>query len=170
MRIEPPPILLTKEHKEVEHSSHILKVKTRRNLASATLETYRFKMAVFKKVQPEELLGFLKNFKKAIDGTGTTTVAGWINHLHTMLRGGKLQEFDELASNNNGTTNTHLKQIQEDLLGYFFPINALSKQNRAIHRGMSKPRALPMKIFAARLTELNNYFPLFPGSDNSRKM
>ena len=41
----------------------------RLNPASATSETYNFKMAVFERCQPEELPAFLNNFKKSIDGT-----------------------------------------------------------------------------------------------------
>ena len=35
---------------------------------------------------------------------------------------------------------------------------------------MRKTQQLPFKIFAAQLTELNNYLPLFPGSSNTNKM
>ena len=35
-----------------------------------------------------KLLGLLKNLKKAIDRTGTTTVAGQMNFLRTIIRGG----------------------------------------------------------------------------------
>ena len=51
----------------------------RKNLASAAYKNYEFKMAVFKNGQPEELIRLLKNFKKAIDRTGTTTLSGWVN-------------------------------------------------------------------------------------------
>ena len=37
-------------------------------------ETYKFKMNVFENIQPEELHGFLKNFERSIDSTGTTTI------------------------------------------------------------------------------------------------
>ena len=72
-------------------------------------------MAVFENGQPEELLGFLKNFRKAIDGTGTTAVARRINYLRTILCGEALWEFDGLTSQNNGTTNAYLKEIQQGL-------------------------------------------------------
>ena len=68
-------------------------------------------MDVFQNRQPEELLGLLKNLKKAIDRTGTTTVAGQVNYVRTMLRGGALQEFNDLASQNSGTMNANLKEF-----------------------------------------------------------
>ena len=67
-----------------------------------------------------------------IDGTGTTTLSGRINYLRTMLRGQSLKEFDKLHSQYGGATKKYLNLIQEGLLEYFFPINALSKQNRAV--------------------------------------
>ena len=38
----------------------------------ATSEIYNNKMSSFKDVQPEKFLTLLKNFRIAIDGTGTT--------------------------------------------------------------------------------------------------
>ena len=35
---------------------------------------------------------------------------------------------------------------------------------------MRKPLDIQFKIFAARLTELNNYLPIFPGSSADKKM
>ena len=61
----------------------------------------------------------MKNFKTAVDGTGTTLVAGKINYLRTLLHGESLQEFDKLASHNTGTSNAHLKFIQEGLFVFF---------------------------------------------------
>ena len=52
----------------------------------------------------------------------------------------------------------------------FFSINVLSKQKRAMHRNMCKPRDIPFKSFTAHLTELNNYLPLFPVSSAAKKM
>ena len=39
-----------------------------------------------------------------------------------------------------------------------------------MRRAMRKPWYLPFKIFAARLTELNNYIPLFARSSVTNKM
>ena len=46
------------------------------------------------------------------------SVSGRINYLRNMLRGESLQELYELASQDNGTENAHLKFIQEVLLRY----------------------------------------------------
>ena len=87
-----------------------------------------------------------------------------------MLHGQALREFDELQSQYGGATNNHLKLIHEGLLEYFFPINALSKKNCTIRHAMCKNRSMTFKSFLARLTETNNFLPLFPVSEASKKM
>ena len=62
-----------------------------RNSESTMYKTHEFNMALSENVRPEELLGFLKNFKKSICGTGATNVAIHINCLHTILCGEKLR-------------------------------------------------------------------------------
>ena len=68
------------------------------------------------------------------------------------------------------TTNWYLKLIQEGLLGYPPPINALTKQKRVMRCAMRKPQDLLFKRFSSRLTELNDYLPLSPGSSAAKKM
>ena len=111
----------------------------------------------------------MKNFKRAVDGTRTTTAAGNIYYLHTLLLGESLLEFDKLARQNAGTKNIHLKFIQE-AYSFFSHMNALSKQKRAMRRIMRKPRDIPFKRFTTRLTELNHYLPLFPGYSATKKI
>ena len=59
----------------------------RQNPSNVTSETYELKIVTFENGQPEEFLQLMKNFKRAVDGTETTTTAGKINYLRTMLRG-----------------------------------------------------------------------------------
>ena len=54
---------------------------------SAASETYEFTIHVFENSQLEELLGFLKNFKKTTDRKNTAMVTGKISYLRTILRG-----------------------------------------------------------------------------------
>ena len=133
----------------------------RRKPDLAASDMNELKMATFKDGQPEEFLALLNNLKITINGTGNTPVEVQMNYLCTMLCEEALREFEELSSQNNGTKIAHLKHITEVLLGYFSRINALSKQKCAMLRVMCKLRDLPFKSFAKRLTELNNYLPLF---------
>ena len=127
-------------------------------------------MNTFNDGQQEEFLSLLRNFKIAINGTGTTTPSVRITYLRTMLSGQALREFSELQSKYIGTTNNHLKLIQEGLLECLFPINAISKKKRTMRRVMRKPQSMTFKHFASRLTKINNFLPIFPVSDTSKKM
>ena len=138
-RIEPLLISLVKLEVDDDCTTHIIKVKMRRNTSSAASEMYNVNMNTFDDGQPEEFLSLLRKFKIATDVTRTTTPYGQINYLRTMLRGKALQEFDERKSQYGGETNTHLKLIQDFLLEYFFPINALSKKKSAMRRAICKP-------------------------------
>ena len=75
-----------------------------------------------------------------------------------------------MASYNSGTTNTHFKEIQEGLLDLLFPMNYLRKKYISMHNFMKKPCAQTMKRLTGRPTEINTYLPLFPGSNDSKKM
>ena len=74
-------------------------------------------MATFENERPEDSLPLFKNFRIAIDRTGTKDISGRNNYIHMIIHGEELREFNEFVSHNNGTENTHLKQIQEGLLG-----------------------------------------------------
>ena len=60
----------------------------------------------------------MKNSKTAIDGAGEALLK--INYLRTLLLGEALQELDKLAIKDTGTSNAHLKFVQEVLIGVFF--------------------------------------------------
>ena len=149
-RIKSSPILIIKKETGDVSNCDIIKIKMHRNLSDADSEMYELKIATFEIGQPEEFLALIKNFKTAIDGTGTMLAAVRMNYLLNLLRGEELLYFDKLASQNTGTNNAHLKFIQEGLLGFF--INALSKQKRVMRRAMRKPHEILFKCFADRLT------------------
>ena len=116
-RIDPPPIPLIKATNRNTEETNIIKVKIRQDPASATSETYELKVQTFKNGKPEEFLQMMKDFKTAVDGTGTNTI----------LHGEALREFDAITGQVRSTNNTHLKKIKEGLLSYFPPLNAPNK-------------------------------------------
>ena len=86
-RIDPIPIQLINVEPKEELASNTIKVKMRRNPAMDTSETYNINMYKFEVYQPEEFLALLKNFRVAIDGTGTTSPPGQMIYLHNMVLG-----------------------------------------------------------------------------------
>ena len=87
-----------------------------------------------------------------------------------MLHVSRLRQFYELSLQGN-ITNNHLKHITEGLLlSTPPPPNALSKQKRAMRRIICKPCNMPFKRFMEKLTEINNFLPILPGSEATKKM
>ena len=70
----------------------------------------------------------IKDLKTATDGTGTMYDTVKIHFLCNMLRREALRQLDNLAGQFGSTTNGYLRFIKEGLLGYFPPINVLTKQ------------------------------------------
>ena len=68
------------------------------------------------------------------------------------------------------TFNNHLRIIIKGLLEYFFPVNALSNQKRAMRHIIRKPRDMSFNRFTAQQTEINKFLPVFPGSDTTKKI
>ena len=136
--IDPPPIPFTKKEDMDEHQTNIIKVKRQHNPLSATLKTYELQTNILENGQPEELIMILKNFKKEIVGTGTNAVYVCIRYLQTVLHGEDPREFDDLVSQNSGTTNTRPKEIQDDLMLYLPPLNEVSKYMHTMHHAMQK--------------------------------
>ena len=94
----------------------------------------------------------MKNFKTAIDRTGTTTVTRTIKYIRTLISGEALREFDELASQVTGTKKALLNSTKEGFLGYSTRINAIYNQKCTICRAMRKPQDPPFKLFTSQLT------------------
>ena len=55
-----------------------------------------------------------------------------------------------------------MKNIKS-LAHYFFPVNFLSKQKRAMRCEMEKPRVITVRRYAARIIDINEYLVSFPG-------
>ena len=108
-----------KEPKEV-NKYVIIKINLHQNTSDADSETYEPNIVNFEHGQLEEFLQLMNNFKRAVDGTGTTKVEGKVTYICTLLSGEELQEFYKIAIQNTGTSNAHLKFIQEGILGFFF--------------------------------------------------
>ena len=69
-----------------------------------------------------------------------------------------------------GTETLNVDYSIRGLSQYFFPINSLSEQKRAMRRGMKKTRCLATGPYAARLIDINEYFISFPGATLSDKI
>ena len=111
-----------------------------------------------------------KDFKTNIDRTGTTSALG--KNLIYTYNVSRLSSERILSHRRSDWKHEQYtsKTNQGEFTQLLSPLNAINKQKRAMRRAMRKPRDLQFKRFAARLTELNNYFPLLLGSRAAKKM
>ena len=92
-----------------------------------------------------------------------------IQYFRTLVRVKALRRLETFSSEVGSTNSEHLKSI---ILGsgiYFFPVNALSKQKRAMRRGMSKSCILNVRCYTACMIDINEYLAVFPGAKASEK-
>ena len=64
----------------------------------------------------------------------------------------------------------HLNQVILGSGTYFPPVNALSKQKRAMRHRMSKTCELKVTCYDAFIIDINEYLGSFPGSNKSDKI
>ena len=105
---------------------------------SITLELYEFKMSLFDHGKPEEFLLFIRNFNTTLAVTRTVDIDVKIHYLCTLPHGEAFSQFDLLSTDMENTETLNVDYYIKGLALYFPPLNFLSKQRRAMRRGMKK--------------------------------
>ena len=73
-------------------------VKLLSNTESENFETYEVKLALFKNGEPEELLIFIRDFRKTLKYMRLIKNIRLSQYLHTLLQGQALLKFDSFGS------------------------------------------------------------------------
>ena len=89
-----------------------------------------------------------------LEASGMLAANKNIQYLHILVRGEVLHQFDTLSSEVGFTNSENLKNIILGLGTYFFPVNALSKQKRAMRRVINKQKILKVRRYNACMIEL----------------
>ena len=118
-------------------------------------------MALFDNGNMEEFLLFVQNFQMTLEASGELTSSANIQYICTLLHGEALSKLDTLSVKVVIMTTANLNRIILGLGAQFYSINVLSKQERAMHRGMRKPRKLKVRRYAACISELDEYTTSF---------
>ena len=96
------------------------------------------KMALSDNGGPEEFLLSIRKFKMTLKSSVTISANAKLQCLHNLLCGYSLSQFDNFCAQLFTTTMAHLNRVILGLGTYFPPVNALSKKNPAMCRGMRK--------------------------------
>ena len=95
-------------------------------------------MSLFGNGNLEEFLLFVRNFNMNLAASGTLEAGVKYQYLLTLVCGKALRQFDLLSTDIEGTHTLNIDYIIKVLAHYFYPVNFLSKQKLAMHRGMKK--------------------------------
>ena len=113
----------------------------------------------------------MRNFKMLPKALGTITANVELKYLCMLLRGKALYQFDTQCAQVGSTTISYLNRFILGLgMYFFFPVNNLSKQECAMRQGVSKPRELKVRRYAAHLIDINDYLATFPEAKESNNI
>ena len=118
-------------------------------------------MVLFDNIRPEEFLLFVENFKITL-ALGTVSDNVKIQYICVILCVEALLQFDTLCALVGSTTATPLNGFILGLGVYFFPVNVLAKQNRAMLCEMSKTSKLKLICYNVLLIDIDESFDAFP--------
>ena len=88
--------------------------------------------------------------------TGNLDTDAKVQYICTLVRGKPLRKFDLFSYDvENAYISLTVDYLLKGLAWYFFPVNLLTKQKRAMYRCMKKTRSLKVRRYSARLIDLN---------------
>ena len=93
-------------------------------------------MSFFDNGDMEEFLLFVCNFNMTLAASGTLEADAKYKYLFTIVRGEALHQFDMLYVDVESVETLNVDYIIRGLAQYPPPVNSLSKQKRAMCRGM----------------------------------
>ena len=164
-RIIEPPIPFERQQKREMSKNDYITFKLRSTPADSNSTTYEFTIPYFDGSEsPEETLDFIRDVRRAYKGQNVNDGSGRFALIRRLLRGDALAAFEREVDKNGGgdTTKEEYTLAVQGLIGHMFPVRALLTQRRAMRRIMRKPVGTTMKVYMARLTEINHKLANFP--------
>ena len=171
--VEPPPIPLIKEKHDGKSDKYFVKLKLCRDLTSPTSDIYELKISLFENRKPEEFFLFVSNFNMTLEASSTMDVGTDFWCPRNLFRREALRQFDLFSADVKSTETLNVDYIIRGLAQYFPPVNLLSKQKRAMRRGIKKPCSLTVRCyycswFQVKLTfTWNPHTPCINGNVNT---
>jgi len=157
-----PSIGLHHPAKKELRKDEILEFNLRTNPTAEGSPQYKLTIPYFANGTPEELLIFIKNLRQVIAGQNATAGPAKYQLARRVLQGDALAAFNAAADVAGNETNEHFEVVIQGLIRHVFPRKALINQKRYMYRFLRKPRDMKIRDFMGRVTELNEYLPLFP--------
>ena len=113
-----------------------MKLKLRRDPTSSTSDLYEFKCFCLTNFDLEEFLLFVCNFNMTLAASGTLKADTKFQYLRATVRRELLRHFGPLSSGMESMETLNVDYVIRGLAQYFSTVNSLSKQKRAMRRGI----------------------------------
>ena len=115
-------------------------------------------MALFENGKPKEFLLLVCNFNMTLEASIMLEKSGYIQYLHTLVRGESVCQFDTLSAYVEIKTPLTVEGIILRFGTYFFPFNVISKKKRVMRCGIRKLRRLKVRRYRDFLLKLTITF------------
>ena len=169
-RILIAPIPLERPEKKSLSKQDYLTFKLRSNPAEADSTTYELTVPFFKSGTPEEVLDFVRDVNRVIQGQNITTGPAKYAIMRRLLKADMLAAFDSAATEAGNETNANFEVASRGLIEHVFPKKALQTQKRCMRRFMRKPADCTMRQFMGRLVEINGKLSEFPPFEDAQAL
>ena len=93
-------------------------------------------MSFFDNGEPEKFLLFICNFNMTLAASGTLEAGARYQYLRNIVCREVFHQFEFLSADGESAESLSVDYIIRDLSHYFPPVSLLSKQKRAMRRGM----------------------------------
>lgn len=159
-----PPIPLERPASRALQKHEVQTYKLRNAPDDPESPTYDVSVPFFSSGTVEEWLMFRRDLEKVIVGQNLTGGPARYRLARTLLRGEALGVFEATSLEAAETTN-NFKVCMDAVAQNVFPARAVLAQKRFMRRKLRKPAGTGIRDFVARLVEMNNWLPKFPGAD-----
>ena len=159
-----PPLPLEKVKSPRYEKHQVQTFKCRVDPTDDKSSQYEIAVPFFDAGTPEEWIYFQRCLERAFGGQGDTTGLQQYKKVRMLLQGEALTAFEAHVTTavNHAETVNSLKEALGAVTDSVFPKKLAQVQKRFLRRFLRKPKEMPIKKFAARVTEINSCLKYFP--------
>ena len=157
-----PPIPLERPEKKELQKGEYLVLKLKSLPSDKDSQTYELSIPYFSTGTPEEWFRFQRDLNRVIVGQGLKDGPAKFAMARRLLEGDALMKFQERAAHYRDESDENYSKVLKEVAEHVLPKKALAYQKRYMRRFMRKPQNMKIRLFIARVKELNEYLKLFP--------
>lgn len=162
-----PPIPLKRESEKQYQKNEILTISLRTQPDVADSPTFNLTVPYFNTGTATEAIEARENIQKIFVGQGLTTGPQQFAMVRRVLKGDALAAFNAKAAELPQESVNNCTQSLDHVIANAFPKNALPNQKKFMRKFMRKPADMGIRMYCARVVELNALLTKFPPNFNA---